>query len=214
MSEKLVKNYTQEAIDSQVSPNSQILNQIAGYIDPAKVTSSEVQQIIDRMFRVAYGRQGDAKFPTLVGLAAPQIGISKCIVIIGINAVGGGEQPELRAFINPEITEASEEKEEGREGCFSTDRVCGVVKRAKIVTLKALDRNGKAVTQIFEGFPARVAQHEVDHLNGIRFPDRINDDSKLHWVKEEEFGDYRLHWKDWQTICPRDKWETIKGVQV
>jgi peptide deformylase len=163
------------------------------------------------MFRVAKGRQGDAKYPTLVGLAAPQIGISKRIVIIGVNAVGGGEQPDLRVYINPVITEVSAETEEGREGCYSTDRVCGVVERAKKITLIAYDRHGEKVIKIFEGFPARVAQHEVDHLNGIRFPDRITSDKKLHWVEEDEFGEYRTHWKEWSVLCPREKWLAIKA---
>ncbi len=159
---------------------------------------------------MAHGRQGDAKYPTLVGLAAPQIGISKRVVIIGMNAVGGGEQPELKEFINPEIIEISDELEEGREGCFSTSRVCGIVERAKKVKVQAYDRQGKLFEHEFEGFPARVAQHEIDHLNGIRFPDRIADDKKLHWVEEKEFGDYRENWHNWTVNCPREKWESIK----
>lgn len=207
------KSYTQEAMDSQVPPSSEVLNKIAVLINPEEIHTSEVQKLIDRLYRVAYGRQGDAKYPTLVGLAAPQIGVSKRVVIIGINADGGGEQPELREFINPEIIDFSTETEDGREGCFSTSRVCGVVKRAKKVTLKTFDRNGNEVVETFEGFPARVAQHEVDHLNGIRFPDRISDNSKLHWVEEEEFGEYRIHWSEWSVLCPRDKWEAIKAGQ-
>jgi len=207
------KYYTQEAIDSQVPPNNEVLNQIADPIRPQDILSSETQQLVDRMYRVAYGRQGDAKYPTLVGLAAPQIGVSKRIVIIGINAVGGGEQPELREYINPEIIEISEETEDGREGCFSTSRVCGIVERAKQITIKAFDRKGCEIVETFEGFPARVAQHEIDHLEGIRFPERITDDSKLHWVEEEEFGEYRKHWQNWSVLCPREKWEAIKTGQ-
>lgn len=207
----IAKRYTQEAIDSQVPPNSAVLNLIAEPVKPEEINSPEIQQLVDRMFRVAYGRQGDAKYPTLVGLAAPQIGISKRVVIIGINAVGGGEQPELREFINPEITESSDELVEGREGCFSTSRVCGIVERASRVTVKAFNRSGDEITQTFEGFPARVTQHEIDHLNGIRFPERITNDLNLHWVEEDEFGDYRVHWKKWSVLCPREKWEAIKS---
>ena len=207
------KHYSQEAKDSQVPPSSGVLSQVAQPISPEQILSYEVQRLVDRMYRVAYGRQGDAKYPTLVGLAAPQIGISKRIVIIGINEVGGGEQPELREFINPEIIEFSTETEDGREGCFSTSKVCGIVERAKKVTLKAFDRQGNEITETFEGFPARVAQHEVDHLNGIRFPEIIADDSKLHWVEEDEFGEYRMHWQEWSVMCPREKWESIKAGQ-
>ncbi len=207
------KRYAQESIDNQVSPDSEVLNLVAEPINPAGITNPEIQELIDGMFRVAYGRQGDAKYPTLVGLAAPQIGVSKRIVIIGMNAVGDGEQPELQEFINPVITKKSDKTEEGREGCFSTSRVCGIVERAKQVTVRAFNRNGDEIIHVFEGFSARVAQHEIDHLNGIRFPERITDNSKLHWVEEEEFGDYRVHWKEWSVRCPRDKWKAIKSGQ-
>ena len=160
--------YSEEAIEQQVPPDSEVLNLIAEEIPAKEITKPEIQELIDKLFRVANGRQGDAKYPTLVGLAAPQIGVSKRVVIIGMNAVGGGEQPELQEFINPEIIQTSEELEEGREGCFSTSRVCGVVKRAKKVKVRAYNRQGELFEHEFEGFPARVAQHEIDHLNGIR----------------------------------------------
>ncbi len=128
-----------------------------------------------------------------------------------MNAVGGGEQPELKEFINPEVVDISDEVEDGREGCFSTGRVCGIVSRAKRVKVLAYDREGNQFEHAFEGFPARVAQHEIDHLNGIRFPDRIIDDTKLHWVAEEEFGDYRKNWQNRPVNCPREKWEAIKS---
>ena len=204
-------DFEAEKTASPVPPASKVLNLVAKPVKPAEITSPEVQRLIDKMFRLAYGRQGDAKHPTMVGLAAPQIGISKRIVIIGINAVGGGEQPELQVFINPKIIASSAETEEGREGCFSTSRVCGIVERAKQVTIKAFDRRGNKVIQTFEGFPARVAQHEIDHLSGVRFPDRITDDAKLHWVEEDEFGDYRVNWKNWSVLCPREKWQAIKS---
>lgn len=206
-----IKNYTEEAIENQVPPSSKVLTQKALVIPVNTITKPAIQEIIDRMYRVAYGRQGDADFPTLVGLAAPQIGILKRIVIIGINAVGGGEQPTLREFINPVIFERSKSTEIGREGCFSTSRVCGIVERAKWVRVKAYDRFGNEFTIKLSGFPARVAQHEIDHLSGIRFPDRITDDSRLHWVEENEFGDYRKNWQHWQVNCPRNKWEAIKS---
>jgi peptide deformylase len=189
--------YSEEAIEQQVPPDSEVLNLIAEEIPVKEITAPEIQELIDKLFRVANGRQGDAKYPTLVGLAAPQIGVSKRVVIIGMNAVSGGEQPELQEFINPEIIQTSEELEEGREGCFSTSRVCGVVKRAKKVKVRAYNRQGELFEHEFEGFPARVAQHEIDHLNAIRFPDRITDDNNLHWVEEAEFGNYRENWRNW-----------------
>ena len=197
-------------MEQQVPPSSEVLNIVAEEIPVEKIAEAETQDLVDKLFRVAYGRQGDAKYPTLVGLAAPQIGVSKRAVIIGMNAVGGGEQPKLQEFINPRIIEISDEVEDGREGCFSTSRVCGIVQRATSVRVRAYDRSGKLFEHEFEGFPARVAQHEIDHLNGVRFPDRIIDDAKLHWVPEEEFGNYRENCRNWPVNCPREKWEAIK----
>lgn len=205
------KRYVEQAIERQVPPESEVLNLTADEIPLDDMLSDGAQSLVDRLFRVAYGRQGDAKYPALVGLAAPQVGVSKRVVIIGMNAVGGGEQPELKEFINPEITEFSDELEEGREGCFSTSRVCGIVNRAWKVKVRAYDRQGELFEHEFEGFPARVAQHEIDHLDGIRFPDRIRDDKNLHWVEENEFGDYRENWRNWSVNCPREKWESIKS---
>ena len=207
----MVDSEPQHETDIRVPPSSEILNMVAEEIPIDSITSQQTQDVIDSMFQVAYGKQGDPNRRTMVGIAAPQVGISKRIIIIGVNAVGAGEQPELQAFINPELVEESEETVEDREGCFSTSNVCGVVSRSKEVTLKAFDRDGKVVTLKLEGFPARIAQHEVDHLNGVRFPDRITDDSKLHWVEEDEFGDYRRNWSNWTTLCPRSKWLAIKN---
>ena len=192
-------------------PHDPILSQTAESVAPFQISKPEIQEIIDRMFATAYGEQGDAKRPTMVGLAAPQVGISQRIIIVGINSTGLGEQPELQAFINPKIIGASDETELGREGCYSTSRVCGIVDRAKSITYKAYDRTGEIIQGKLEGFPARVFQHEVDHLDGIRFPDRVSDDQNLHWVELDEFGDYRVKWQDWQKRCSRDRWEAIKA---
>ena len=208
------ENIGLESIEKQVPPSSKILNQVAEPIDVEYIKSPEIKNLISKLFIVAKGRQGDANFPTLVGLAAPQIGFSKRIVIIGTNSVGDGKQPQLEIFINPELTDFSEDTVGGREGCFSTGRVCGIVERFSQVTIEAYDKNGIKFKRTLEGFPARIAQHEVDHLNGIRFPDKITDDSKLHWVEEAEFGSYRKDWKSWTTLCPRNKWLAIKSGKL
>lgn len=193
-----------------IEPSNPLLNQRAEEVQVDQIASPEIQSLIDAMFGMAYGEQGDSKNPTLVGLAAPQVGVSKRVILVGVDAKGMGEKPELRAYINPLITQHSKEREEGREGCYSTDRVCGIVERYKSVTIKAYDRNGKLITETHEGFPAKVFQHEIDHLDGVRFPDRITDDSKLHWVEPEKFGEYREKWAKWDTLCPRVKWKEVK----
>ncbi|AQS55555.1 MAG: peptide deformylase [Novibacillus thermophilus] len=98
-----------------------------------------------------------------VGLAAPQIGVSKRVVVID---VGDG----LIELVNPEIVETKGEQI-GPEGCLSIPNVVGEVKRANYCRVKAQDRNGNPVEYEGEAFLARALQHEVDHLNGVLFID-------------------------------------------
>lgn len=105
-------------------------------------------------------RDGDG-----VGLAAPQIGISKRVVVID---VGDG----LIELINPEII-SSEGEEIDCEGCLSIPGIQGDVIRAKKVTVEALNRFGKKFSVTGEGLLARCLQHEIDHLNGVLFIDKI-----------------------------------------
>jgi peptide deformylase len=197
-----------------VPPYTESLNERSEDVLADNINSPEIQAIIDRMFEIGIGEQGDPKHPTLVGLAAPQIGINKRIILVGIDALGNGEPPTLQAFINPTIIQASAELVVGREGCFSADRVCGIVDRAESVTVHAFDRQGDPVEITVEGFPARIFQHEIDHLDGMRFPDRITDPAKLHWVPKEQFGEYRENWATWQKLCPPERWQAIKRGEI
>lgn len=194
-----------------VSPSSQILNEVAEPISPKIIRSPEIQALIDAMLSIAQGEQGDAKRKTMVGLAAPQVGISKRIIIVDTTSTGMGETPHLQVYINPVITKRSKQTEPGREGCYSTGNVCGIVERATEITIEAHDRNGQPVSETWSGFTARIFQHEVDHLDGIRFPDRIHDDTKLHWVEADQFDEYRIHWSIWGVTCPRERWDAIKA---
>jgi peptide deformylase len=191
-----------------VSPNNPILTQSAHKIPIADILSEQVQHDIETMVEVAFGEQKGRSKPVLVGLAAPQIGISKRIILVDIGADGHGGVSQLEVYINPVITRKSEQTAEWYEGCFSTGQVCGIVKRSVSVSLSAHDRNGEVVHQEFSGYVARVFQHEIDHLNGIVFVDHITDDKKLHWVEQDQFPQYRNReaWRTWTDLCPRDKW--------
>jgi peptide deformylase len=194
-----------------VLPHSAILNKKAEPIPETKIRSTETQWLIREMLSIARGEQGDTSKRTMVGLAAPQVGVGKRIIIVDITSTGMGEEPDLRVFINPEIIDRSIQTEEGREGCYSTGNVCGVVERASSVTVKAYDQFENKVEQTFDGFTARIFQHEMDHLDGIRFPERIMNDDKLHWVEPDQFGDYRKRWSNWDVLCTRQTWEKIKS---
>ena len=95
------------------------------------------------------------------------------------------------------------------EGCFSTGLVKGVVERANQVTIKALDRHGNELQETHQGYVARIFQHEIDHLSGIRFPQRVSSDEKLHIVKAEEMPLYlnAQGWRHWKATISQNAWK-------
>lgn len=121
-----------------------------------------IRDLIDDMFETMYHANG-------VGLAAPQIGLSLRLAVI--DASRDNSQPLV--LINPEITRRGE-LEEMQEGCLSVPGPYETVKRAKSVTLKALDRNGDTYQLDAEGLLAEAIQHEVEHLDGKLFIDLLS----------------------------------------
>lgn len=209
----------QEASLGMVAPDNPILNQSAQVIDPATIGSPEVQAIIGRLLTAAGSQQkrdkSGKKKRMLVGLAAPQIGESWRIVVVDTRVTADRKRAgRLECFINPEIIWRSRETEEGREGCFSAGPVWGLVRRAVAVKIRAYTPEGKEIECIFEGFTARIVQHEIDHLNGIRFPDRIKNDKKRHWVHTEELPFYPEAIHRWPRACTRERWEALKQGKI
>ncbi len=125
--------------------------------------SKQDLSLIKDMIETMYEEDG-------VGLAAPQVGISKRIIVVSPNAVPGEEE----VYINPEVIYFSDQKELGTEGCLSVPNVSCDVWRSKKITLKALDLKGKELVLELQNFSARVVQHEIDHLNGLLLIDRID----------------------------------------
>lgn len=193
-----------------VELNNPVLRQVSESISENEIGNIETQQLIDRMLGVAFPNQGDKSKPVLVGLAAPQIGVLKRVILVDLKADGRGESGDLRPFINPEIIGESDEKVEGYEGCASTDRVCGIVTRSNEVQVSVNLRNGRKTQLRLSGFPAIIFQHELDHLNGILFPDRVKNDEDLHWVENEKFPEYREGWKTWPYKVSREKWQRLQ----
>lgn len=122
-----------------------------------KITPN-VQKLLDDMADTMYDAEG-------VGLAAPQIGILKRLIV-----VDAGDDHGLIKMINPEIV-AEEGEQFGPEGCLSIPGINGDVRRAEQVTVKGLDRSGKEITVTATGLLSRAFQHEIDHLDGILFTD-------------------------------------------
>ena len=105
-----------------------------------------------------------------VGLAAPQVGVSEQVLVLAV-PVRKQQRVDL-TLVNPEITLA-EGWEVGEEGCLSVPGVYDEVRRAYAIELKALDDTGKPIEMKAEGYLARAIQHEIDHLNGVLFVDRL-----------------------------------------
>jgi len=213
------RRFAEEENRGMVSPRNPILNQAARMVAPGEVSSDRIQSVIARLLETAGSQQKndvkDEKRRMLVGLAAPQIGEPLRIVVIDTVITPDRKNPgKLECFINPEIIWHSRETEEGREGCFSAGPVWGLVRRPIAVKLRAYTADGTLVERIFEDFTARIAQHELDHLDGIRFPERITLDKKRHWVHTEELLQYPKLIKNWGRICTRERWEAFKSAQV
>lgn len=112
------------------------------------------------------------------GLAAPQIGVSLRVVIFEITA--NPRYPDVApipftVLVNPELTPIGEEQEEGWEGCLSVPGLRGLVPRFGRLRYRGRDIEGAPIDRTVEGFHARVVQHEVDHLDGILYPQRMRD---------------------------------------
>jgi len=127
----------------------------------------------------------DAMFETMaeadgVGLAAPQVGVNSRLFVIHIQG------QEKRAYINPQIIETSIETDTAEEGCLSIPGVWHDVQRPARVTIQAQDTEGKVFTVKAEGLLARAIQHENDHLNGVLFIDRLDDEEREKMVKAYE----------------------------
>jgi len=141
------------------NPNKE-LRKNSEIVPVSEIQTKEMEQLIEDLIETMKVENG-------VGIAAPQIGVLKRVIIVET----GDNGPQ--AFINPTIIAKSFGKEEGEEGCLSVPGVYGLVKRHKRITVQAHLPSGQEVTIKAEGFPAVVFQHEMDHLDGVLFIDRV-----------------------------------------
>ena len=143
--------------------------------EKAKRVSSiggSLQRLIDDMIETMHDSQG-------VGLAANQVGVLQRVVVIQLP-----EDEEARVFVNPEITRREGEREV-EEGCLSIPGYRGTVRRSVRVRAKGLDRNGKQVRVTAEDLLAQALEHEIDHLDGTLYIDRLVSRDQL-WKEEPQ----------------------------
>jgi peptide deformylase len=149
---------------------------------PVTKFDNNLQQLIDEMIDTMRDAHG-------VGLAAPQIGRDLRMAVIETlpeEDEDGNEIPESRdlfVIINPEIMWHSRELVTGIEGCLSIPGYLGEVERSESIRVRALDRDGKKVKMRLHGWTARIFQHEIDHLDGVLFIDKLTAPDRL-WTED------------------------------
>ena len=147
--------------------------------------SRRIRDLMDDMLETMRDAEG-------VGLAAPQIGLDLQVIVVEVPE--DLEEPEgptrLWTLANPRILSQSEAMEEGREACLSIPDLFGDVPRHIDIVVEALDRFGRTQQLALSGFEARVFQHEIDHLHGILYPDRVTGPDKLYYLEEDAEGNW------------------------
>ena len=163
-----------------------VLRERARRLDKSDIKSAVIQKLIDDMIDTMHEYHG-------VGLAAPQVheGVR---IFVGLLDEDPDSKSDAFVVINPEIVPASHAMEEGWEGCLSIPDIRGKVPRYTDIVVRAMDRTGRAIELALKNFPARVAQHETDHLDGVLFFDRMKefgtltfmDEYSRYWSKDED----------------------------
>ena len=134
--------------------------------EPVKSVDEEVRQLMDDMLETMYAGNG-------IGLAANQVGVLKRVIVLDIWQDEESESKALQ-MANPEIIDRSEQLREHEEGCLSVPGHYAKVVRPDIITVQYLDRDGEIRTLKADGLLSTCLQHEIDHLDGVVFIDRIS----------------------------------------
>ena len=163
-----------------------ILRQIAKVVPVEEILLPETQKFLDNMIETMNDYNG-------VGLAAPQVFDPRRIITVGINPFEMNEKDENRytVLFNPQITFFSDDQVDDWEGCLSIPDIRGIVPRSKSIGISGYTPEGIPLTFEAHDYFARVLQHEIDHLNGVLFLDRMTDLTTLSY--SEEYNRYQTN---------------------
>jgi peptide deformylase len=167
-----------------------VLRQVARELKPEEIRSPWMKQLLQDMIDTMGEYSG-------IGLAAPQIHESVSVAVIGFEEserYPGTGRVSLNVYINPKITVLDKTEQAFWEGCLSVPELRGLVHRPRKIRVDYLDQDAKPQAIEAEGFLATVFQHELDHLAGKLFVDRIKDTSKLAFL--EEYQRYHIPAED------------------
>jgi len=161
-----------------------VLRKKARPIETGEIRSAVIQKLIDDMVETIDEYRG-------IGLAAPQVHESLRLFVAGLDDNGETDEQDEREFtvvavINPEIKPVGDETAEDWEGCLSIPDIRGRVVRPRRIKVRGLDRRGHRVEFDVRDYPARMIQHELDHLDGILFLDRMTRFESLTYTEELE----------------------------
>ena len=173
------------AVKKVIRMGHPVLRELAKPLTPEEITSNETRSLVQDLLDTMEAEDG-------IGIAAPQIGVSKQIALVGVPADSErypeSEETPLYVVINPEIKIIDEIPQGFWEGCLSVPGLRGYVERPKKVQVDFTNLNGEKESLVLEDFPATVFQHELDHLFGKLYVDRIKDSKELMFT--EEFMEY------------------------
>ena len=144
-------------------------------LEAATVANSEFNS--DWLTALASAMQATMLARNGVGIAAPQVYVSRRVIIVASRAnLRYPDAPDMPAvvMVNPEILEKSDNTILGEEGCLSVPDERGIVARAEMVKVRYFTLEGEQIETVFHGFPARIVQHEIDHLDGVLFVERLD----------------------------------------
>ena len=157
-----------------------VLRRVADPVPPEALGAADTQRLIDDMLETMAEYDG-------VGLAAPQVHVSQRLVVYGVAA--NPRYPDappipLTVLVNPRITPVGDEQEQDWEGCLSIPDLRGRVPRWACLRVEAQGRDGETLRYTAEGFHARILQHELDHLDGKVYVDRMGSMESLAFLSE------------------------------
>ena len=155
-----------------------VLRKEAQTVPEEAISGPEVQRLIDDMLETVEEYEG-------AGLAAPQVHVGLRIVVLQLS-----EERGMEVWINPELTPLTDELHCSIEGCLSVPGLRGVVCRPAAVQVTALDRTGARFELALQGFPAVVAQHECDHLDGVVYVDKVETGTLVFLEELRRFGTF------------------------
>lgn len=185
-----------------VSPDAKILRKHCAPISKKELRAGKTQDTIERMLDFVYGTNNkgqdrDRTHSMTVGLSANQVGIGQCISIVDM-AIGRKYMSDIQVLINPTIVWQSKTQTSRVEGCVNLQYIWGEVNRSQKIKVHAWDRSGNEMLLTLTGWPAVLLQHEIDHLQGILFIDRLTDPTKALHVQKDDYAEYKRDKKKWK----------------